>query len=455
MQERISLGQFCRKMKGDSTYWGQIAKDFGLQPTADPLSHQALCQRISGVYTQLFKVGIFDQKSVDRDPITNFQRHLRKDFDRLLDCSVRFPNQPVPLSVEQKRILYRAAAELPCHMAKAIEKGQGAVVEGLIDEGARPNEYLLDMAIEVGQLPSVVAMLKKISPDLYHLELARQMASEVDRRIYQAIVNAIRKNPLNEEFANKQMRHMFKCQCRPAVAADDFLSRFLAGYRPDNGKEETNSLIQALRAGNRGKIDFLLKTDAYIPDISKKTIEEILMKMMKNQTFFIYAEALRSRGFSFTRTQLLHAYIEFQDEQKVFQLLQMGTLPNFETLERAVHRQNIPILNFVISFIRGKLRYNSKKQLLFLSKTARETKNPQVIRLVIKLYLYVWNLKIRDLPMPNFLNMTIESHDPIFVKMALDAGEKPKNFKGEASEENSVMLAVCTKNLQIIDLINQ
>jgi hypothetical protein len=31
MQERISLGQLSRKLKEDSTYWGQIAKDFGLQ----------------------------------------------------------------------------------------------------------------------------------------------------------------------------------------------------------------------------------------------------------------------------------------------------------------------------------------------------------------------------------------------------------------------------------------
>jgi len=205
IRDRFRLGTSHKKLKEDPNYWGRLAKDLGLQATAEPLSYPQISAKISDVYKKFARIDDINTGISKKYRITNFQKNLRIIYDHIANLALRFPNEPIALSAEQKGALYAATVQRCCHMADAIRNGLVDHVEALIQAGARPNEYLLDIAIRQKNLPCVALLLQKISPDSYHLALAEGLKNGEEEHdanvqsIYEALLMVATERPLPKE----------------------------------------------------------------------------------------------------------------------------------------------------------------------------------------------------------------------------------------------------------------
>ena len=215
MEERLRLSRTCKRIHGlleDPVFWGRLVKDLGLIPIAAPVSRRRAYEQIKGVYEGLLTSRI-NQVVFKGFLITNFQKNLRTAWDTF---SSRFRSEVLPSELRQALGLNRsmlpakpnatfltALAKQPYHMAEAIRGGCADFVEALVEAGAKPNEYMLDIAIR-GKNPRIVRALLKInSPDKYHLALPRSLRNggvEHDANldeISRVLAEAAREKPLS------------------------------------------------------------------------------------------------------------------------------------------------------------------------------------------------------------------------------------------------------------------
>lgn len=186
----LCFGQTCRRfyeLLEDPVAWAPMARNLGLDSSDSQLSRKEVFEKIKNIYAQ---IPLLYLKEIPKSRlITNFSSNLRTAWISMANGAGSYGNWYDKQTREIAHL--RSAWGLNCYLmpkncsdpffaalakqayplARVIQAEDSDFAIKLIEAGAEVNEYHLDLAIRKKNLGILENLLKKISPDDFHLAL--------------------------------------------------------------------------------------------------------------------------------------------------------------------------------------------------------------------------------------------------------------------------------------------